>query len=111
MSKKRTIDIISSPTASKQARELSPSSANQRIDWKKCFICQEETSEKLQYSTSATSSDALNSYNELAERIHKFHTIAKMPVSMNIDLAGDMELGKSLYDTLQDLGHNFFSFV
>ena len=53
---------------------------------------------KLQCSTSKMSNDTLASYNKLAERIQKFHTINMMPISVNIyDIAGDMELGQSLY--------------
>ena len=88
MSKKRSINLHSSPISSKFQAQCSPSSSppmrrdsgesyrstsdsnidNDKTDWTLCFLCQKQTSEKLQ-CCALSKTDSKQFYDELADRI------------------------------------------
>ena len=108
MSKRRKIDIVSSPSEKDQActsaLSVTPhrrgrgnvSEEDRIVDWTLCCFCQEQTNEKLQCSTAATSSDPQSAYRELADRIKAFQSIEMMPMPVNVNvLECDMDLSQS----------------
>ena len=78
-------------------REVQPKKAPD-IDWKKCFICQEDSAETLCCSLNSKSGNAQESYASLAERIQKFKCFKELPVQMNLE---SLEDGVALGVTLQ----------
>ena len=58
------------------------------IDWSKCFMCQEDTNEKLQCSFKASKPDQDKikaTYTNLAERMLAFQKEGIMLISVNFD--------------------------
>ena len=96
MSKRRKIDIVSSPSTKDQActsaLSVTPhgrgrgnvSEEDRSLDWTLCCLCQEQTNEKLQCSAATTSSDPQSAYRELAGRIKAFQSIEMMPMPLNV---------------------------
>ena len=82
---------------SSPGREVQPTKAPD-IDWKKCFICQEDSAETLCCSLNSKSGNAQESYASLAERIRKFKCFKELPVQMNLE---SLEDGVALGVTLQ----------
>ena len=121
MSKKRSINLLSSPISSKFQAQCSPSSStpirrdsgesyrstsdsnidNDKTDWTFSFLCQKQTSEKLRCSA-LSKTDLKQFYDELADRIKEFHSIKMLPVPLNIPsnvvkLEDGLDLGQSLF--------------
>ena len=114
MSKKRSINLLSSPISAKCQAQCSPSSStpirrdsgesyrstsdsnidNDKTDWPLCFLCQKETSEILQCST-LSKTDAKQLY--VADRIKEFHSIKMLPIALNIKLEDGLDLEQSLF--------------
>ena len=69
------------------------------IDWNKCFICQEDSAEILRCPLNSKSSNAQESYSNLAERIHKYRCFKELPGQMSLEnLEDGAELGQSLLE-------------
>ena len=117
MSKKWSINLLSSPISSKFQRQFSPSSStpirrdsgesygstsdsnidSDKTDWTLCFLCQKQTSEKLQ-CPALSKTDPKQLYDELADRIKEFHSIKMLPIPLNIvKLEDGLSLGQSLF--------------
>ena len=121
MSKKRNINLLSSPISSKFHAQSSASSStpirrdsgesyrstsdsnidNDKTDWTLCFLCQKQTSEKLQ-CPALSKTDPKQLYDELADRIKEFHSIKMLPIPLNIPsnvvkLEDGLDLGQSLF--------------
>ena len=117
MSKKWSINLLSSPISSKFQRQFSPSSStpirrdsgesygstsdsnidSDKTDWTLCFLCQKQTSEKLQ-CPALSKTDPKQLYDELADRIKEFHSIKMLPIHLNIvKLENGLDLGQSLF--------------
>ena len=47
------------------------------VDWLRCFICQEDTNEKLKCSINATSSGPRDLYLDIAERVKRYKNADK----------------------------------
>ena len=94
MSKKRNINLLSSPISAKFHAQSSASSStpirrdsgesyrstsdsnidNDKTDWTLCFLVQKQTSKKLQCSA-LSEADPKQLYDELADRTREFHSI------------------------------------
>ena len=119
MSKKRSINLLSSSISSKFQAQSSPSLStpmrrdsgesyrstsdsnidNDKTDWRLCFLCQKQTSEKLQCSA-LSKTDPKQLYDELADRIKEFHSIKILPILLNIvKLEDGLDLGQSLFSS------------
>ena len=117
MSKKRSINLLSSPISSKFQAQCSPASPtpmrrdsgesyrstrdsnidNDKTEWRLCFLCQKQTSERLQCSV-LSKTDRKQLYDELADRIKEFHSIKMLPIPSNIvKLEDGLDLGQSLF--------------
>ena len=117
MSKKRSINLLSSPISSKFQAQCSPASStpirrdsgesyrstrdsnidNDKTEWTLCFLCQKQTSERLQCSV-LSKTDRKQLYDELADRIKEFHSIKMLPIHLNIvKLENGLDLGQSLF--------------
>ena len=117
MSKKRSINLLSSPISAKCQAQCSPSSStpirrdsgesyrstsdsnidNDKTDWTLCFLCQKQTSDILQWSA-LSKTDPKQLYDELADRIKEFHSIKMLPIPSNIvKLEDGLDLGQSLF--------------
>lgn len=68
------------------------------INWANCFICQRDTSEKLQSSMKATSAKPRELYHQLAERLIQYRNADMMPMEVDFSSLEDGgNLGESLY--------------
>ena len=97
MSKRRSISFIKSNSAKKHAPVEGKQTA---IDWELCFLCQENSIEKLQCSKLANSSyNPFECYGELSERILKFDQLGALPIPLDIELLmdGHEQLPESLF--------------
>ena len=103
MSKRRSVtfakaDVGKVVALASELTDVPVSRRCEQIDWGKCFICQSETSEKLQCSTDARTIDSATAYDELGERMLKFHAIDSLPVPLDIEeLSDSKSLGASLF--------------
>ena len=98
MSKRRSIKLVGNNGAkvAKSDKE-GEEDDEEEIDGELCFICQTEESEKLQSSSAARSTSGIQAYNDLADRIIKFHRMNLLPVQLKMNkLRGRLELGDSL---------------
>ena len=114
MSKKRNINLLLSPISSTFQAQCSPSSStpirrdsgescrstsdsnidNDKTDWTLCFLCQKQTSEKLQCSA-LSKADLKQFYDELADIIKEFYYIKMLPIPLNIvKLEDGLDLGQ-----------------
>ena len=98
MSKRRSIKLVGNNGAKvAKADKEGEEDDEEEIDWELCFICQTEESEKLQSSSDARSTSGIQAYNDLADRIIKFHSMNLLPVQLKMNkLRGTLELGDSL---------------
>ena len=93
MSKRRSVAIVRKDNAKviAQTSELTETPVRQRsyekheINWHKCFICQRDSTEKLQSSLEAQSTDPVKSYEVPGDRILKFKSLNALPVPMEVD--------------------------
>ena len=93
MSKRRSVAIVRKGNAKviAQTSELTETPVRQRsyekheINWHKCFICQRDSTEKLQSSLEAQSTDPVKSYEVPGDRILKFKSLNALPVPMEVD--------------------------
>ena len=68
------------------------------VDWTLCCLCEEQTNEKPQCSTSVTLSDPQNAYRELADGIKAFQPIEMTSMPLNVSaLECDTDLNQSFY--------------
>ena len=111
MSKRRSVAAVRKDSARvvAQTSELTDNTVrqgsyeNHKINWDKCFICQRDSTEKLQSSLEALSTDSVKAYEELGDRILKFESLNGLPVPMEVDeLSGGEALGTSLFNHSAD---------
>ena len=96
MSKRRSIKLAGNNGA-KVAKEGKEDDDEKEIDRNLYFICQTQGSEKLQSSSDARLISASQAYNDLADRIKKFHHMNLLPVPLRMNkLRGKLEPGDSL---------------
>ena len=107
MSKRRSAAVVRKDSAKvlAQISELTDTSFHQRsyekhkINRDKCFICQRDSTEKLQNSLEARSTDPVKASEELGDRILKFESLNALPVPMEVDeLSGGEALVTSLFN-------------
>ena len=105
MSKRKSVIVVCSDNAKVTAQISWNTNAPVRqvnheelkVDWEKVFICHTETSETLQGSSEARSSDPAKAYSDLGEPVLKFVSLILLPVPLNLDeLSGGTALGTSL---------------
>ena len=100
---KRKVDLISPSKriACSSANDTPVAIDNQEadVDWTKCFICENDTKEKLQCSQNAITANAKQSYENLAKSILDFKSIGNAPINVQVEkLSCGKTLSQSLYD-------------
>ena len=100
---KRKVDLISPSKrkACSSANDTPVAIDNQEadVDWTKCFICKNDTKEKLQCSQNAITANAKQSYEVLAKSILDFKSIGNAPINVQVEkLSCGKTLSQSLYD-------------
>ena len=107
MSKRRSVAVVRQDSGKviAQTPKLTDIPVRQRsykkheINWDKCFICQRNSTEKLQSFLKVQSTDPVKAYEELLDRILKFELLNALLVPIEVDeLSGGEALGTSLFN-------------
>ena len=105
MFKRRSVAVVRKDSAKviAETSELTDTPVHQKsqekheINWDKCIICKRDSTEKLQSSLEARSTDPIKAYEKLGDHILKFKSLNALLVPMEPD---ELSRGEALETSL-----------